>query len=409
MDIRHGVRRLAPDVVLAVAVAGFVLAGVTIGPPGRTDLDPLGFVLLLAGPAALAACRHAPVPVLLVTTVCVLGYLLRGYPGVVAALPVMVALLIAVRSGHRLITLAPVVAIVVVVVGDLTITDGRDFRQVIEDRFLLCGWLVASAVLGETFRQWAAYTEQVEERAADAERTREETALRRAGEERLRIARELHDSLTHSISIIKVQAGVAIHLARKRGQEVPEALVAVQEAGTEAMRELRATLEMLRDIDLETPPEAGAGSPDTCCDRLADLIPRTRAAGLPTTLTITGDRRELAPDVDRAVYRIVQEALTNVGKHAGEAHASVHIDYGTQELTVRVDDDGGAPPDAGQVPGVGLRGMRERITALGGRLEAMPRPEGGFTVRAELPVRDASSERTTDHHGLADHEVKQQA
>jgi signal transduction histidine kinase len=359
MDIRHGVRRLAPDVVLAVAVAGFVLAGVTIGPPGRTDLDPLGFVLLLAGPAALAACRHAPVPVLLVTTVCVLGYLLRGYPGVVAALPVMVALLIAVRSGHRLITLAPVVAIVVVVVGDLTITDGRDFRQVIEDRFLLCGWLVAGAVLGETFRQWAAYTEQVEERAADAERTREETALRRAGEERLRIARELHDSLTHSISIIKVQAGVAIHLARKRGQEVPEALVAVQEAGTEAMRELRATLEVLRDIDLETPPEAGAGSPDTCCDRLADL---------PTTLTITGDRRELAPDVDRAVYRIVQEALTNVGKHAGEAHASVHIDYGTQELTVRVDDDGGAPPDAGQVPG-----------------------------------------RTTDHHGLADHEVKQQS
>jgi signal transduction histidine kinase len=382
MDIRHGVRRLAPDVVLAVAVAGFVLAGVTIAPPGRTDLDPLGFVLLLAGPAALAACRRAPVPVLLVTTVCVLGYLLRGYPGVVAALPVMVALLIAVRSGHRLITLAPVVAIVAVVVGDLTITDGRDFRQVIEDRFLLCGWLVASAVLGETFRQWAAYTEQVEERAADAERTREETALRRAGEERLRIARELHDSLTHSISIIKVQAGVAIHLARKRGQEVPEALVAVQEAGTEAMRELRATLEVLRDIDLETPSEAGAGSPDTCCDR-----------------------RELAPDVDRAVYRIVQEALTNVGKHAGEAHASVHIDYGTQELTVRV-DDGGAPPDAGQVPGVGLRGMRERITALGGRLEAMPRPEGGFTVRAELPVRDASSERTTDHHGLADHEVK---
>jgi signal transduction histidine kinase len=287
MDIHRGLRRFAPDAVLAVAVAGFVLASAAIAPPGRTGLDAVGYVLLLAGPAALTACRRAPVPALIATTVCVLGYLLRGYPGVAAALPVMVALLIAVRSGHRRSALVPAVAIVLVVVGDLTVVHGEDVRQVIEDRFLLCGWLVASAVLGETFRQWAAYAEQVEERAADAERTREETALRRAGEERLRIARELHDSLTHSISIIKVQAGVAIHLARKRGEEVPEALLAVQEAGTEAMRELRATLEVLRDADGE------ADAPDGCRERLAGLIRRTRAAGLPTTLTITGDERPL--------------------------------------------------------------------------------------------------------------------
>jgi signal transduction histidine kinase len=407
MDIQRGLRTLAPDALLAVAVAGFVLASAAIAPPGRTHLDLLGYVLLLAGPAALAACRRAPVPALLVTTVCVLGYLLRGYPGVAAALPVMVALLIAVRSGHRLSALAPVAAIVIVVVADLTVVDGQDVRQVIEDRFLLCGWLVASAVLGETFRQWAAYTEQVEERAADAERTREEAALRRAGEERLRIARELHDSLTHSISIIKVQAGVAIHLARKRGEDAPEALVAVQEASTEAMRELRATLEVLRDVETGAPADAEA--PGTCCDRLAGLIQRTRAAGLPTTMTITGDERALPPEVDRTVYRIVQEALTNVGKHAGPASAAVHIDYGVHELTVRVDDDGGAPPDAGQVPGVGLRGMRERVTALGGRLDASSRPEGGFTVRAEIPVPVALSERTIDHRGFADHEVREQA
>jgi signal transduction histidine kinase len=407
MDIQRGLRTLAPDALLAVAVAGFVLASAAIAPPGRAHLDLPGYVLLLAGPAALAACRRAPVPALLVTTVCVLGYLLRGYPGVAAALPVMVALLIAVRSGHRLSALAPVAAIVIVVVADLTVIDGQDVRQVIEDRFLLCGWLVASAVLGETFRQWAAYTEQVEERAADAERTREEAALRRAGEERLRIARELHDSLTHSISIIKVQAGVAIHLARKRGEDAPEALVAVQEASTEAMRELRATLEVLRDVETGAPADAEA--PGTCCDRLAGLIQRTRAAGLPTTMTITGDERALPPEVDRAVYRIVQEALTNVGKHAGPASAAVHIDYGVHELTVRVDDDGGAPPDAGHVPGVGLRGMRERITALGGRLDASSRPEGGFTVRAELPVPVASGERTIEHRGFADHEVREQA
>jgi hypothetical protein len=146
-----GLRGFAPDAVLAVAVAGFVLAGAAIAPPGRTDLDPLGFVLLLAGPAALAACRRAPVPALLVTTVCVLGYLLRGYPGVAAALPVLVALMVAVRSGHRLSTLAPTIAIAVVVVADITIVDGQDVRSKI--RFLLCGWLVASAILGETFRR----------------------------------------------------------------------------------------------------------------------------------------------------------------------------------------------------------------------------------------------------------------
>jgi signal transduction histidine kinase len=109
------------------------------------------------------------------------------------------------------------------------------------------------------------------------------------------------------------------------------------------------------------------------------------------------------------VYRIVQEALTNVGKHAGQASANVHIDYGAHQLTVRVEDDGEASPAAGHVPGVGLRGMRERITALGGRLDAMPRPEGGFTVRAELPVRVASSGRDIEHRGLADHRVREQA
>jgi signal transduction histidine kinase len=404
MDIQPGLRRLAPDAALAVAVAGFVLASAAIAPSGRTGLDALGYALLLAGPVALVVCRRAPVPTLFVTTLCVLGYLLRGYPGVAAALPVMVALMVAVRSGHRLSALVPAVAIVIVVVADLTVIDGQDVRQVIEDRFLLCGWLVASGVLGETFRQWAAYTEQVEERAVEAERTREEAALRRAGEERLRIARELHDSLTHSISIIKVQAGVAIHLARKRGEEVPEALLAVQEAGTEAMRELRATLEVLRDVDGET----GTDPQGSGCGHLSSLVRRTRAAGLPTVMTITGERRALPADVDRTAYRIVQEALTNVGKHAGPASATVHVDYGPHRLTVRVDDDGRAVPGVEPVPGVGLSGMRERVVALGGTLRAGPGPEGGFSVRAELPIQEAVAEPAIEHHGLADHEVKGQ-
>jgi signal transduction histidine kinase len=205
------------------------------------------------------------------------------------------------------------------------------------------------------------------------------TGLRQAVEERRRIARELHDSLTHNISLIKVQAGIAVHLARQRGEPVPDTLLAIQEASSDAMRELRATLHVLRDQEEESP---GSG-----LDRLGDLIGRARSAGLPAALTISGEARALPGDVERSAYRIVQEALTNAARHAGGGSALVQISYRPDTLSVRIDDDGRATPDAPPEPGIGLTGMRERVTALGGRLRAGPRREGGFTVEAELPVR----------------------
>jgi signal transduction histidine kinase len=201
-------------------------------------------------------------------------------------------------------------------------------------------------------------------------------------EERLRIARELHDSLTHSISVIQVQSGVAVHLARKRGEDVPPALLAIQEAGADAVRELRATLGVLRSED-------GDGSG---LGQLDSLVARARAAGLPVTVSVTGERRPLPPEVDQAAYRIVQEALTNVSRHAGQACASVHLHYTPEAFSVQVDDDGlgsstGTRPSG---PGLGLAGMRERVSALGGRLQTGPQDDGGFRVRAELPVRAPS-------------------
>src|ERR1700743_2951806 len=151
-------------------------------------------------------------------------------------------------------------------------------------RFLAAGWLISAGVMGVTFRMWQLHLHEVEQRAEEAERTRDEMARRRAVEERLRIARELHDSLTHSISVIQVQAGVAEHLARKRGDEVPPALQAIQEAGADAARELRATLSVLR----RTEDADGSG-----LGHLENLVARARSAGLPVTVTVTGTQRPL--------------------------------------------------------------------------------------------------------------------
>ena len=245
-------------------------------------------------------------------------------------------------------------------------------------RFYAAGWLISAGVMAVTFRMWQLHVREVEQRAEEAERTRDEAAHRMAMEERLRIARELHDSLTHSISVIQVQSGVAQHLARKRGEEVPPALLAIQEAGADASRELRATLSVLRSTQ---------NGDDSGLCQLDSLLARARAAGLPVTVTVTGAERPLPPDVDQAAYRIVQEALTNVSRHAGQACASVRLQYTPDALTVQVDDDGDGSGTRPQGPGLGLIGMRERVAALGGDLHAGPQDRGGFRVRAQLPAR----------------------
>jgi signal transduction histidine kinase len=252
-------------------------------------------------------------------------------------------------------------------------------------RFHAAGWVIAAGVMAVAAGMWQLHVRDLEQRADEAERTRDEVARRRAVEERLRIARELHDSLTHSISVICVQAGVALHLAGKRGEEAPPALLAIQEAGAEAARELRTTLSVLRSE--EDGDSSGLGQLDR-------LVARAEGSGLPVTVTVTGAERPLPPELDQAAYRIVQEALTNVGRHAGPARASVHLHYAPGTFSVQVDDDGpGATTGAGQRPagtGLGLIGMRERVTALGGHLRAGPRDGGGFQVRAEFPARASS-------------------
>ncbi|MFG2296136.1 sensor histidine kinase [Streptomyces sp. NPDC048603] len=335
-----------------------------------TGLDLLGLGLLVAGGLALAARGRAPVAVLGVTGLCAAGYQAAGFD--VPAVAYLFAVYSAVRAGHRALAIAASTAMLAVLPLAALASGLHDTGEAFARArgALEIAWLIAAGAAGEALRQ-------AERRADEAERTREETARRRADEERLRIARELHDSLTHQISVVKVQAEVAVHVARRRGEEVPASLLAIQEAGREASRELRATLEALRDDDT-TPPRG--------LDDVTELVERARGFGLDATLTIEGRPHDVPAAVDRTVYRIVQEALTNVARHADAATASVRIDCRPDVLAIRVDDDGKATPGSAPPPGLGLLGMRERVTALGGRLRAEPRGEGGFTVRAELPV-----------------------
>ncbi|GAA3220076.1 sensor histidine kinase [Dactylosporangium siamense] len=361
---RIGVR----DWVVAAGVAAILLlAGLS---EQSTGPGVIGGVLLVAGGLALAVRRRAPVAVLIVTGSCAVGYQAAGYN--VFAVGYLIAVYAAVRAGHRTATVVTSVimlaALPLAAMASGLHDAARAFAQA--RGVLELAWLIAAGAAGEALRQ-------AERRADEAERGREESALRRADEERLHIARELHDSLTHQISVIKVQAEAAVHLAQKRGEQVPEALLAIRDAGREAARELRATLETLRDD----------GGTERCgLDQLPDLV---RRAVPPATLTIEGQRTDLPAAVDRTAYRIVQESLTNVARHAAATTTSVRVAYRPGAVHLQVDDDGRATPGTAPVPGVGLLGMRERVTALGGRLRAEARREGGFTVQAELPVEGA--------------------
>lgn len=358
------------DWAIAACVAAVLLVVGLPGPHPGALPAPAGYALLATGGLALGLRRRHPVAVLAATGVCVAGYQAAGFD--VPAVAFLFAVYFAVRAGHRR---AAVIAAVALLAG-LPLTAFATGTAGAAEAFaqargvLELAWLIAAGAAGEALRQ-------AERRAEEAERTREETARRRADEERLRIARELHDSLTHQISIIKVQAEVAVHAARKRGEEVPEALLVIRQAVREASRELRATLQALRD-DATAPPRGLAD--------LSELVGRARDMGLSATLTVDGPQQEVPAAVGRTVYRIVQEALTNTARHAGAATVAVRVECRPDAVTVRVDDDGTARPGADPVPGVGLLGMRERVAALGGRLRAGPREQGGFAVEAELPV-----------------------
>ncbi|WP_157518055.1 sensor histidine kinase [Herbidospora mongoliensis] len=361
------------DTVLALLVLTLGVAG-TYGRMSSSGLverpiDSLGLTLIVVSSVTLVWRRRSPLAAGGVTAACAVAYYGCQYPGVFAAAPALIMIYTAASLGRRrpAIVLAVVLAAGIGVVAGLSAVDPAPGGL-----SLLSGWLVAVVVFGEVARNRRAYLHEVEQRAIEAERTRDEAALRRAGEERLWIAQELHDALTHTISVINVQTSVALELLDRDPSRTRTSLMAIKESGHEAMRELRSTLGVLRQ------PE----SPSAGLDRLPALIERAEAVGLSVRSTVTGEPGELRPETDRAAYRIAQEAFTNVLRHAGPATITLTVSHETSRVIVTIADDG-TPGDA--EPGMGLIGMRERAVAVGGTLAAGPAPSGGFLVRAELP------------------------
>ncbi|WP_106245460.1 sensor histidine kinase [Allonocardiopsis opalescens] len=368
------------------AVAGWTLVSVA-GLPSPPRPGPLEWLLVLGACGALYLRRRFPVAVMVATlAACAVYYPLHEPDGPILV-TFFIALYTAAAGGHL------AAAIVVGTVALLGTAYGwlSSTTRFVDDWMLLqtAGWLVAVIAVGGVTSNRRAYLREAQQHALDAERGKEAEARRRATEERLRIARELHDVLGHHISLINVQAGAALHRLERdaAGGEPPPAaaaLATIKDASREALRDLRATLGVLRQVDEEAPTAPAPG-----LHRLGELVERAAAAGIRVRTVAEGEARPLPPEVDLAAYRIVQEALTNVARHARAATATVAVHYGDHGVDVRVEDDGrgsAAAPGTAEHAGTGLHGMAERARALGGEFSAGDRPGGGFQVAARLPI-----------------------
>jgi signal transduction histidine kinase len=275
---------------------------------------------------------------------------------------------------QRWIGLAIAVAAVAILVRNDPAGTIDDFIFV--SLFFVIAWL-AGLALGRKLRE----VDEARERAARLEREREERAREAVTDERARIARELHDVVGHAVSVMTVQAAGVRRLLRPDQEREREALTIVEQTGREALAEMRRLVGVLR-----RPEEAPALAPQPSLQHLERLVAQAREAGLPVDLRVEGDPTELAPGVDLTAYRLVQEGLTNAVKHARASKAEVLVRYGDGQVEIEVTDDGrgGAEADGG---GHGLVGMRERVAVYGGELDAGPRPEGGYGLRARLPLR----------------------
>ncbi|MBD9701310.1 sensor histidine kinase [Streptomyces sp. ID01-12c] len=386
--------RRAVDATLAPTLFACFLSGSLITLPGQGPEAPWWPGVLLAGASCFAVLgrRTRPRTTVVATLACAVAACALGYlPTVLLLAPSMVALYaLAVRSSRRTANSFTLTGVAALVLTGLIA--GPDGEPLVLKLLGPAAWLLLSTSLGTATRLRRAYLEAVRARAEHAERTRDEEAKRRVAEERMRIARDLHDVVAHHLVLANLQATAVGRLVRTRPEEAERLVSELSGTTTSALRELKATVGLLRaegeeDKDPDTTPGL---------TRLPELAASFAHAGLTVTVTGEGEPRPLSAGADLTAYRIAQEALTNVTKHASTRTADVHLAYTSTHLHLTVSDDGDsgsggpgttAPHPASPGPGgYGLLGMRERAHSAGGQLRVGPRPGGGFEVVAELPL-----------------------
>ena len=368
---------------IAVLTAAVQVVGTVIAVQGQTvKLSLLGYALLIVSGLLLTFRNAHPTGTFIMIAAATTTYHLLDYPPGPTVVALAVAAALAIKAGHHHLVWVNAVVWYAVYAIFADTTAGHDL--------VVAAWTLGFGLLAEAL---IAMVRTIRQMWSEQERLREEQELRKAGDERLRIAQELHDVLGHHLSLINVRAGVGLHLMDRQPDQARAALDTIKQASAEALREVQSVINALNP--------AGQAAPLAPAPGLGRLDGLTLDAGLPVRTTISGDPRPLPPEIDLAAYRIVQEALTNVRRHAGTgAAAGIVIDYQPEELMVQVEDDGGAPglfaafasfaPTAAE--GNGISGMRERARALGGSLTAQRLPGGGWQVRALLPLPQPAPE-----------------
>ena len=344
-------------------------------------LDVSGYLLLAAGPVALIARRWWPAAVLATAFAATLGYTLLSYPGGPIWMALIVAFFTALVTGHRLAAYGSLAAGYVSFLWLTALATGRPGPSAWA-AVGLAAWLLFLGAGSELIRNRRAYAQASRQRAIEEQRSAYEADRRRASEERLGIARELHDVVAHSLSLINVQASVTLELLDRRPEQVRTALTAIKQVSRDALVDVQSVLDALR-----RPGEEAPLAPAPSLRDIADLVRRAEATGLTVGLRVTASLAARSSGTDAAGYRIVQEALTNVVRHADASAVTVCIGEDDGALVIEVEDDGpGRTGDRADGGGSGIRGMRERAAALGGELTAGRQPGGGWRVRARLPL-----------------------
>jgi signal transduction histidine kinase len=369
-----------PDLLLSIAVALVIAIAITADQGGRQDPDAIAYLFACTFGALMLLRRRFPVAVLVVTMFLLSAYYILDYPAIGLAVPVAAALYSAAEFGH--LKAAIIVSFFLIVTSTyFRIMDGETIAYLLGYELISTVTLMAAAIaLGDSTRARRALRTEQEETARLIAQEHAHRAEQRIQEERMRMARDLHDIIGHSISVISLHSDVAREALGHDDNAARQALAHVRAATSETMQELRRTVKLLRGSAPEQP-----NRPLTSLQSLSTLVEHARESGLQVDVHTEGELTGLPATVDSAAYRIIQESLTNVMRHASATRVTVSIRANTETVDLRIADNGAAAASPGPLrAGSGIAGMQERARLLGGELTAGPRPAGGFEVQATL-------------------------